>query len=447
METLQRCYRLPAIRDLVDPGEKEDLTREIYWSQYCDAEDNQWTISNNRPNHLFLLLRDIPCPSEFSAQEMEVAVRLSQWRNQEKKDPRVWGEVFSNATSLPSDFFSACVTTYGNFCCAVWWFVRDDAERELYTSLTRKVAQIATQRDLLPLATVPLMQAYESLLAGIILWGENPLCFTHPFRYGKVLQQSSAEDHATHANLTLLLSRQLHSSPKVEKASQTKNVIAMLWLRPSNPVSRDWDYLSEMHRRNIPVDVVSDWIRNAESVPHILEILRHLAQAQEGHPTIGPLWRTTAHDEAKDLHFVEALQTFDRLMGTDCTDDDHWMLVNLVCQDLESEPFADFDHYFTPNRLESLALLKDDCLRVLVDCARGSEFLRPVFVPKPYGDARRKSLGRVAKYVHKRFSTISPTVLEFQASLWPMTSPERSLLDEAMQDAATFVSFHHISVI
>jgi hypothetical protein len=188
---------------------------------------------------------------------------------------------------------------------------------------------------------------------------------------------------------------------------------------------------------------MSDWLRNAEFVPHILEILRHLAEAQSNDAAAGPLWRTTAPDE--DPHFVEALQTFDRLMGMDCTDDDHRLLVNLVCQDLELEPYANFDRYFTPNRLESLALLKDHCLRILVTCARGPDFLSPVAVPEAYSNARGNSLARVAEYVYKRFSSInSPPTLQLLASLWPMTSLETSLLENAMQDTVVFVSFYQI---
>jgi Family of unknown function (DUF6535) len=64
MEILQRCYKVPVIQKLVDPVERAELTNhnhEEYWSQYCDsAEDGQWMINHDRPNHLFLLLRDIP---------------------------------------------------------------------------------------------------------------------------------------------------------------------------------------------------------------------------------------------------------------------------------------------------------------------------------------------------------------------------------------------------
>jgi hypothetical protein len=126
-------------------------------------------------------------------------------------------------------------------------------------------------------------------------------------------------------------------------------------------------------------------------------------------------------------------------------------LVNLVCQDLEMEPFADFDHYFTPSRLESLTLLKDDCLRILATGARGPDFLRAVTVPKAYGETRRKSLNRVATFVYKRFSSVnSQAALQLQASLWPMaqgTWPGRGLYHNAMQDTKIFVSSYLVLAI
>jgi hypothetical protein len=130
----------------------------------------------------------------------------------------------------------------------------------------------------------------------------------------------------------------------------------------------------------------------------------------------------------------------------DCAEDDHCLLINLVCQDLELEPYADFDHYFTSNRLQSLALLKDHSLRVLVSCARGPDFLSRVAVPKAYRELRRNSLDRGAEHVYKRFSGAnSPAVLQLQA-LWPMTSPETQLLERAMQDPVIFVSLHSVPV-
>jgi hypothetical protein len=323
----------------------------------------------------------------------------------------------------------------------------DVDEWRLYVSLARKTARIAAQRaDLLLVATAPLIRAYEVLLIGYVPLSSrsSPSCLASPFEYGEALHRSSVDDHATHAHMTLLVSRKLNLSPKVERGFQVKDVVAMLWLRPSNPVPRDWAYLKATNGRAMPVGTMSDWIRNAESVPHILEILRHLAEAQRSDPAVGPLWRTTHdHDKAKDPHFVEALQTFDRLMGMDCTDGDHFLLVNLVCQDLELEPLADFDHYFTPSRLESLSLLKDHCLRILVICARGPDFLSPLAVPRAYSEARGKSFDRVAKYLYNRFSSInSPAVLQLHASLWPMTSPKTNLCNNAMQDTMIFVSFH-----
>jgi hypothetical protein len=454
MEILQRCYKVPVVQNLVDPVGREELgeyNHRAYWSQYCgSAEDGPWTISHDRPNHLFLLLRDIPCPSQFSSQEIDVAVRLSEWRNKVEKDPQAWDDVFSNATSLPSEFFSACVTTFGNFCRGENWLACHDAELELYNTIVGKAWEISTQRDdLLPVAAKPLIRAYEAILLGSgighIAKG-SPLIA--PFVYGKILQQASAKDHAAHTLMTRVFSGTIYQASKADSASQVKDVIAMLWLRPSNPVTRDWDYLHRTHGGYLPVDIMSDWIRNAESVPNILEILRHLAEAQRRNPAIGPLWRTTANDKVVDPHFVEALQTLDQLMSMGCTDHDHCMLVNLVCQDLELEPYVNFDHYFTPSRLESLDFLKDHCLRVLVGCARGPEFLSLVAVSKAYDEAPRVSLYRVVKFIYKRFSSIdSPAALQLQASLWPIACRDTSLCETAMQDAITLVSFRQVLVV
>jgi hypothetical protein len=457
MEILQRCYKLPVIQHLVDPEEREELTygdHHAYWAQYCEAADDaQWMMNHNRPNHLFLLLRDVPSPSQFFAREIEVTSRLSQWRNQQLKEPHVWNEVLSDTSSLPSKFFSACVTTFGNYCSGEYWYLRDGATREIYKSLARKLVQIAIlHEDLVLSATVPLIRSYEGLMTGYVIrrMSSNPLCLASPFRYGKYLYEGSADDHAMHEAMILLLARHIDTASNERRALQVKDVVTMLWLRPSNPVLRNWDYLGEEEQKGIDTNtnIMLDWIKNADSIPHIVEILLHLATAQKNDPTLGPLWRSTVPNEVNDPHFVDALQTLDRLMGMDCTGDDHCGLVNIMFQDLELEPHPNFDHYFTPSRLDALALLKDPCLQIIAGCARGPDFVNHVQVSEAYREARRDSLNRVAEYVYEKFSTHdSPAALQLQASLWPMRRKQSRLCQKAMDDTIVFVSFYNSKLL
>lgn len=60
---------MPEVQDNISPTNAlfylSDEADEEYWSQYCDKKPSQWLpkLHPNTPNSLFLLLRDVPLPS------------------------------------------------------------------------------------------------------------------------------------------------------------------------------------------------------------------------------------------------------------------------------------------------------------------------------------------------------------------------------------------------
>jgi hypothetical protein len=193
----------------------------------------------------------------------------------------------------------------------------------------------------------------------------------------------------------------------------------------------------------MPLDdlLIMDWIKEADRIPHIVEILQNLATAQANDPSIGPLWRATAPEYYNDPHFLEALQTFDNLMGSDCTSADHSRMIDWVCQDLEMGQAPDLRGYFTAEIIDSLSQLRDPCLRTLADCARGTEFIGQVDHSSTSYDQWQRSWDRIELYLLRTYpASKSPAILQLQAKLWPMFSFQRNVYGEALKDPATLVS-------
>jgi hypothetical protein len=215
----------------------------------------------------------------------------------------------------------------------------------------------------------------------------------------------------------------------------------MLWLWPSNPVSRNWESFTDPYGKMDQWDlaIITDWIRRADGIPYIAEILQTLAITQANYPDVGPVWRATDQGEGRDPHFLEALLTFDRLMKADCTPSDHRTMIDLVCQDLELDRAPELDDfYFTESRVHSLSQLSDYCLQALAHCARDIDFPRSMFVPERYKDQRLSSLGRVADHFVRKSPT--PASLTLQASLWQTLPRQSELYLEAPQKLDVFVS-------
>jgi Family of unknown function (DUF6535) len=446
MEMFLRCYRNQEVRNIVQPAAHMNYTadtkRREYW--YSGTVDEGTLYTSDGPNRLFLLLRDIPVVSESSPLEMEIASRLAHWRSLKYKVPQVWDDIFSRVELLPpeSPFFSSCVVTFSQFCQLPSDVVWDDEHTEVYTATTRKVIQMATRQELPRDPTMLMVQAYESLLIGHRKRESTASVLTNPLFYGKIIEQRSAAELTTHESIILLLSRQLNSSPPTERIQRVEEVISLLWLRPSYPSIRNWNHLMAHSEQNIPLDpiLITDWIKGADQIPHILEILQHLAMAQVNDTSIGPLWRGTVPNQYNDPHFLEALQTFDNLMGGNCTPDDHLKMIDWVCQDLEMAPSPDFNDYFNERR-DYFAHLRDPCLQTLATCACGADVIRPVVNYGPYSDKSRSSWDRIEQHLLKMYpDSHSPVILQLRAKLWPMYSLQRNVYIEAMTDPATLVS-------
>jgi len=264
-----------------------------------------------------------------------------------------------------------------------------------------------------------------------------------PADYGESAWQGADKDQQSSVpeTILLLLARQLSYCPATEKVVRMKEFIAMLWLRPSNLVSRNWDSIGDAYGRidQWNTKITMEWIGQADYIPHIYEIMRTLVSVQSSYPEVGPLWRATAQGEENDPHFVEALSTFDRLMGPDCSSWDHRAMVDLVCQDLELEQAPEVDDdYFTESRVYSLLQLTDPCLQALVSCVRDTVSTRPMFVSQEYMDRWPGSLGRVAEYFYKKSQTTAS--LHLQATFWRLFPRQYDLYRDALQSPDIFVS-------
>jgi hypothetical protein len=449
MEILQRCHAIGAVQEMTDPpahSNAHDLQGTDYWDQFCDvAGGGHWNDKSTLPNHLYLLLRDTPRPFGFSPQEMGVIISLGRWRNSTAKSPQVWDEVFSLEPSFHDSFFSSCVVTFSNFVRSQDWRRWDKDNRRRYISAAGEFIHIAIRReDISPPVILLLIQAFEAILTGFGNTSTNgAACLSRPLRYGRNIQQSNPDDHLVHDSIILLLSRNLRSYSTEERALRVREVIAMLWLRPSNPVPRRWETIQKRHG---PVDqwdpvIIVNWLQSAELHPHIMEILRHLVNAQAGDPSVGSLWRTTATNGVNDPHFVEALQMFDRLMTDECSASDHCMMVRLVCQELESEDSPSFEDYFTLQRLNAIHQLHDPCLRLLANCARGSKFLDSVVLAEDYHTRRKDSLDLIEGYLLTSYPEgDSSETLELKAALWPTFSGQGNLYSKALERPSLFVS-------
>ncbi|KIM20823.1 hypothetical protein M408DRAFT_122873 [Serendipita vermifera MAFF 305830] len=442
MATLQQCCMLTAVQKLVSPDSHVSYITSIedinYWSQYCYAGKPALSPpSNRRPNHLFLLLRDTPRTAASSNLELEFIIRIAHWRNLDVKVSQVWEDVFASEKLLSTDFFNYCVTTFGSFCRLQNWYKWSKEYAEMYLSVTNTLIRIAARRgDLVAQSVEALIQTHEALVIGygnLNMSGSTTPHLIRMFPYGKEI---ASDKGGAYELLPFLLATQLDSYSSVDKFRRAREVIAMLWLRPSNPITRDWDYLMQKNSAFAKeTNLTMNWITQADRIPYIRDILRHLATAQAGEPRIGPLWRTTHLQEYNNPYFVEALETFDSLMKEDCTSADHLAMISLVCQDLEQKSKPDFTGYFTRQRLESISKLADPCLQVLANCARGIEHTSPFMIPQDGDFELKDSWDRIERFLLKEYPlTTSPAALQLQASLWPTFYGQREYYRNALDD-------------
>lgn len=449
MEILHRCHQIPLIKSLIAPPNGKYYHSQNnhidYWSQFCDESTSGLRRTQSpRPNRLFLLLRDIPSTTGYSIQEVETLIRLAHWRNHPRKPAVLWDMVVNMERDLPSTFFAECVTTFANFTRTPKWYLFRAQTKERYVSIARNILQIVKMRHpFSPEATISLIQAYEALMSSPdALRGTNPAeaVISLLERGTETHNRSESESMALEA-MSLILSRTIDSCSGVDRKTRVQGVLAMLWLRTSDPLWRGQSDTTPTRTQTgrLHPGVTMDWVKRADQIPDIMEILHHLAKAQDDDPTIGPLWRSTLSNTYNDSRLMDALHTFDRLIEPDCARAGHLALINLVCHELESEHPPDFDSYFNSHRVKVLNLLRDSCLRTLAHCARGIDFMQPMETSLEYRQFYHNSFVRIGQYILRKYpNTNIPNILELQASLWPFAELD-SICMNAMQNPDIFV--------
>jgi len=457
--TLARCYRISAIYDIIRPTESMmyhcDEHRFEYWSQYCGRKGPQWSASSRptSPNSMFLLLRDIPLPSQYTVKEMEFMIRLSRWRNSQQL--KALEETPRPGTPNPLTPVDHSFETIGRFLKANekgLWFSRDS--KTLYMVTVGRILRLWITSDyrVTPVFLDSLRWRFESLL-----FHENEqemqhvACLSRPYQYRKLLKEHKKEFGLLHYDFTALLARNLHAFSGSERVRRIKEVITMIWVAPVDrhiPESniQEREGFESFFDANSPI--VKRWIEDSDEIRHILEILHHLATVQAEQPDIGPLWRVPAPRTESDPLLAEALKSFDWLMRKGVTPVQHYMLVDMVCRDIELGPPEAFDGYFNKYLLQDLDRLRDPCLRILGKCTGRSESDLVYF---PFAEVIKSSpleasWVRLATHVMANYAeTDSPSIQELQAAMWPMIPNHTGdLCRQAVREPQVLVSFRTI---
>jgi len=164
----------------------------------------------------------------------------------------------------------------------------------------------------------------------------------------------------------------------------------------------------------------------------ITEILSSLVVAQEKHPDIGPLWHVTTPDAVYEVLF-EAIRTFDRMIFHGVTQEEHHMLIALVCQHLELTPRVVVGDYLTVDGFQVLDGLQDPCLRLLAKslAPENDEWSYIPFVNTT--GLLQGSWIRIAEHMMKYHKDAnSPSLLRLKASAWPAIADRAAgLCDDA----------------
>lgn len=443
MATFQRCWEIASVRALVAPNEESnyvmDKQHENYWSQYC----NFWESEHDVPNGLFLLMRDLPTQLSLSTEELDAAIQLCRWRNSYRKLARIWSEILESVGSFGPLFLNPCIETFASFSRHRGRFAAQRSEQDILIKVMRtkllRVEPWKIYRDSLHL----LIQAYESLLDTALAKNQDLTIagISSPLAYGSQLRHRPASEHQLHDHFIHLLAYQLNISDWTSMASvaqQVKDILVMLWLRPSNPALmalRDLGYKHGMYKRTKELArmVPMHWISSMEKLPDV-SLFESLSRAQRACPRgVGPLWRAVLPNQINDPQFVEALGSFDSLIAQGCTPNQHLTLVRLVCQDIQLDPSPDFKDYFTPERAYVLTQIKDPCLMFLAQWVQGVEDVMMPFERKE--NPLAPSWTRIEIFVFDQHEASTPeSVASRQASLWPAFSGQEDFCERALSE-------------
>jgi len=410
---LAHCYRIPVIQRILRPGERIsyywDKTQEEYWSQHCATVKPQWSQSSlsTRPNSLFLLLRDVPLPSKDTASQLEFTIRLSRWRNSPKQGPKQE----AHHQVIPGD------------------------DSHLYGITVASVVQgcITGGGGLSPVFLDSLRLRFESILLGEE--GHNldaKSCLSQPLLYYKALVNKGSKYGSLHSDFTLLLARNIHSYSGAERARRVKEVLIMMWfsIGPYGFLMRRVQGMEAFFEAN--TKGIANWVRRLNRIPRILEILEHLARAQAAQPDIGSLWQA----DKPESGLVSAFGAFDELIRGDITREQHCILIDLICQDIEMEPLGTFKDFNVGDR-RLFDFLRDPCLRFLAQFIAG---LDATFADNK--SPLQPSWARIAKHLLNYYKgTDSPHILKMQAFAWKLAPADTAALCKlALRDPDTLVS-------
>jgi hypothetical protein len=362
---------------------------------------------------MFLLLRDVPLPSKDTAKQLESTIQLSRWRNSLRQ---VQIPITTSSPYTIQDTSSGFVTTAGQIVkrCI------KNGERMTY----RLVYALCWRLEYI-------------LLESIGQDMDTRSCFSRPLLYYKALQKDS-KLRLLHGDLTLLLARNINSSSGAERVRRVKEVITMMWVLNGDRLS--WETIQEKQGMESFFDangpILLKWVDNMVFVPHIREILEHLALAQAEQPDIGSLWRDAAAQASMSIYGLSStLKRFNSITLMDVTPEQHLALIDLACRDIERcPPGMVGDDISTEGRL-LIQALTDPCLRFMTKFTMGAqvEFVKDA-------TSSKESWTRIAKYLMDRYEgTDTPTILKLQASAW-FLAPEDILCLKALREPQALVS-------
>ena len=278
-------------------------------------------------------------------------------------------------------------------------------------------------------------------------------CLSQPELYHEALLEKS-EYGSLHGDFTLLLARNVNSWSDAERAQRVKEVLTMMRLSTKRKLYCDLRQVQGMEAFfNENRYRIVDWIRDTSNIPHIFENLGYLAHAQAEQPDIGSLWRT---NKKHAFFLTRAFKAFDMLIIAldkpipgSITQEQHLVLVTLICQDTELEKIGIFkDFHSVESSLSSIddngdddddhVSFHDPSLQFLFDLTAGFDTTLP-------NDTSlfQDSWARIAQYLMKYYrGTESPYILKMQAFAWKLVPRKEAeaLCNQALGELHTLVS-------
>jgi hypothetical protein len=211
-------------------------TEEAYWLQHCGKRVGQWSpkLHPNTPNSLFLLLRDVPLPSNYTDSEVQLTIGLSRWRNSGHSIPKPEEIARGDPTTLVLSNIVIITPRFLRTETLSSWFARDT--EYLFLNIVRriKLAVVDSTAEIQPTFLDRLRLYFESTLIGSDCNVNTTVCLLTPLDYRAALSNACSERRSIHYIFTLLLARNLKHYYGGEKVQKTKEIITMLWASPIN---------------------------------------------------------------------------------------------------------------------------------------------------------------------------------------------------------------------